>query len=448
MQECKIRRLPVDTGESGWVALTRRRSPLQVLDRDRTADWLIIGAGFAGLSAARRLAQLRSGETIVILEAKEVAQGPAGRNSGFMIDLPHNLAAGGYSPGDTDQSRREIAHNRHALTFAKAAAAEYAMPRDTFNPCGKINAAATERGDELNAAFARSLADIGEPFEHFDAQQMRELTGSSYYVGGIRTPGAVMIQPAAYIYTLAAGLTSVADLYENAPVIGLKREGHIWAAQTPRGTIRAPKVILGVNGHIEDFNGFRGRLIHIFTYASMTKALRRGADGYGATGTTAWGLLPADSMGATVRKITTGNDERVVIRTRYTYDPCLKVSPARVAKIAAAQRRSFSARFPLLKNSPFEYSWAGRLCLSLNHVPAFGEIDDGLFSACCENGLGTVKSTLAGVLSAELATGTASSLLSEYLALPPPKRLPPAPLAFLGINSAIRWQEMRAGLEG
>lgn len=447
MQECKVRRLPVDTGESGWVALTKRRSPIEVLDRDRSVDWLIIGAGFAGLSAARRLAQIRPGETIAILEAREVAQGPAGRNSGFMIDLPHNLASGGYSPGNTEQSRREIAHNRHALDFAKAAAAEYGMPPDTFNPSGKINAAATVRGNELNGYFADSLARIGEPFERLDAQQMRELTGSSYYIGGVRTPGAVMIQPAEYIYTLAAGLRSVAHLYENTPVVGLKRESNIWAAHTPRATIRAPKVILGVNGHIEDFGEFRGRLIHIFTYASMTRALKRGTGGYGTTGVAAWGLLPADSMGATVRKITTGDDERIVIRTRYTYDPSLKVSAARVAKIAFAQRHSFSARFPILEDLPFEYSWAGRLCLSLNHVPAFGEIEDGLFSACCENGLGTVKSTLAGLLSAELATGTASDLLNEYLAQPPPKRIPPAPLAFVGINSAIRWQEMRAGRE-
>ena len=102
-------------------------------------------------------------------------------------------------------------------------------------------------------------------------------------------------------------------------------------------------------------------------------------------------------MGATVRKITqTGGEERIVIRTRFTFDPGIRVSEARVAKIAAEQRRSFDARFPQLDGLPFEFSWAGRLCLSLNHVPAFGEVEEDLFSACCENGLGTVKSTLAG----------------------------------------------------
>ena len=384
----------------------------------------------------------------MVVDAREVAQGPAGRNSGFMIDLPHNLAAGEYSPGDAAQARREIAHNRFAIAFAAAAAAEYGMARGTFDPCGKTNAAATARGERLNADFARSLARMGEPFETLDAAAMREMTGTSYYVSGLRTPGAVMIQPATYIRTLAAALRPVAEIYENSPVVGLGREGRLWAARTPHGTVRARKAILAVNGHVEDFGHFGGRLMHVFTYASMTGALRRGMDGYGRTGVAAWGLLPADPMGATVRKITHADEERIVVRTRFTYDPGLRVSEERVAGIAAEQRRSFDARFPHLEDLPFEFSWAGRLCLSLNHVPAFGEVEEDLFSACCENGLGTVKSTLAGVLAADLATGTRSTILDEFQAQPAPKRLPPAPLARLGVNSFIRWQELRAGREG
>jgi glycine/D-amino acid oxidase-like deaminating enzyme len=446
--ERPIRRLPVDTGQSGWLALSARQAPVRPLERDRTADWLIVGAGFAGLSAARRLAQVRPGETIAVVDAREVAQGPAGRNTGFMIDLPHNLAAGEYSPGDAAQSKQEIAHNRFAIAFAAAAAAECGMARSTFDPCGKTNAAATARGEKLNADFARSLARMGEAFENLDAKAMRELTGTSYYASGLHTPGAVMIQPAVYIRTFAAALRPVADIYENSPVVGLRREGKLWAARTPHGTVRAPKAILAVNGHVQDFGHFGGRLMHVFTYASMTRALRRGMDGYGRTGAPAWGLVPADPMGATVRKITHADEERVVIRTRFTFDPTLRVSEARVARIADEQRRSFDARFPHLKDLAFEFSWAGRLCLSLNHVPAFGEIEEDLFSACCENGLGTVKSTLAGVLAADLATGTRSTILDEFQAQPAPKRLPPAPLAFVGINSVIRWQELRAGREG
>jgi glycine/D-amino acid oxidase-like deaminating enzyme len=84
----------------------------------------------------------------------------------------------------------------------------------------------------------------------------------------------------------------------------------------------------------------------------------------------------------------------------------------------------------------------------MNHVPAFGEIEENMYSACCENGLGTVKSTLAGVLAADLATGARSEHLEKFRHQPRPSRLPPEPIAWLGINSVIRLQELRAGREG
>ena len=86
--------------------------------------------------------------------------------------------------------------------------------------------------------------------------------------------------------------------------------------------------------------------------------------------------------------------------------------------------------------------------MSRNHVPAFGEVEEGLYSACCENGLGTVKSTLAGMMVADLATGTTSPELAEYSSQPEPTRLPPEPFAWLGVNAVIRLQELRAGREG
>lgn len=422
---------------------------LAALERDIAADWLIIGAGFAGLSAARRLAQLRPGSRIVVLDAKRVAEGPAGRNSGFMIDVPHNLSSGNYSSGNAGQSRQEIAHNRHAIEFASSAANEYGMSRATFDSCGKINGAASERGEKHNSEFAASLAAIGEAFTLLDSRAMAELTGTTYYTSGIHTPGAAMIQPADYIHALAAGLRASAHvlLYENSPVVGMRRESDRWVAECIRGSVTAPKVIVAVNGYVEDFGYFRGRLMHVFTYASMTKALRMGMAGFGRTGAPAWGLLPADPMGATVRKITVGDHERIVIRTRFTYDPKLTVSDNRVARIAAQQRRSFDRRFPHLNGLDFEQSWAGALCLSLNSVPAFGEVEEGVYSACCDNGLGTVKSTLAGLLAAELAVGTRSRILEEFVCQAAPSRLPPPPLAFLGVNAVIRWQEWRAGRE-
>jgi len=187
--------------------------------------------------------------------------------------------------------------------------------------------------------------------------------------------------------------------------------------------------------------------MHIFAYASMTAAIPEDV-ARRVCGQDRWALLPADAMGATVRKITSSGQSRIALRTKYTYETKLETPDWRMLRMAEAHKKALVARFPGLATIPLEHSWSGRLCLSVNHVPAFGEIEEGLFSACCENGLGTVKSTLAGMLAAELATGTGSRQLDEFMDHQVPRRLPPEPLAWLGINSVIRLQELRAGREG
>ena len=70
-------------GPSAWNDLLPKRKILPSLDGNLTSDWLIVGAGFAGLSAARRIQKEAPNDSIVILDAVELASGPAGRNSGF-----------------------------------------------------------------------------------------------------------------------------------------------------------------------------------------------------------------------------------------------------------------------------------------------------------------------------------------------------------------------------
>lgn len=447
MSSINIRQLPIETGRSGWEAIAQRLFPARHLDQHITADWLIIGAGFAGLSAARRLQQLRPEDKVVVLDAQQLAIGAAGRNSGYMIDVPHNLSSGEYSSDDAEATALEIEQNRFAIDFAKQAATDYGMSATTFDPSGKINAAVTPRGLKFNQRFAASLKNIGEAFELLDASAMRELTGSDYYQGGLRTPGAVLIQPAEYIYQFANGLHRKVAIYEDSPVLSLSRQGSTWLAKTPQASVSAAKVILAVNGHLQAFGFAQRRLMHVFTYASMTAGYNPAEFKKGISGADRWAILPADPMGATVRKVTHQGLARIVTRTRFTYDPGMHVSSARVQTIAREQRQSFDARFPELRSIPMEFSWAGRLCLTRNNVPVFGELEPHLYSACVENGIGTVKSTLAGVLAVDLATQQTSHHLDSYQNFPKASLLPPEPITWLGANATIRWQELRAGRE-
>ncbi|MGA9434377.1 MAG: FAD-binding oxidoreductase [Roseobacter sp.] len=442
----RVKRLPRDPGPAGWDKLLPDAAPATPLEQDTTADWLVIGAGFAGLAAARRLQQLCPADRIVILDATRVGAGPAGRNSGFMIDLPHDLASENYG-GALEADRAQTEDNRRAIAFAHEMVRDFKVAPEAFVAAGKTNSAATPKGMAHNKIFARHLASLGEPHEMLDAQDMRDLTGTTYYTGGLYTPGCVMIQPAMFVRAIAAALRSNrVHLHEESPVTALDRAGQDWVATTPNGRVTAPKIILAVNGHLESFGHMTGRLMHVFTYASMTRALTD-AESAALGGQPVWGVTPADPLGTTVRRISGLGGNRIVIRNRFTFDPTLEVKDTRIDRVAVDHDRAFAARFPMLRDVTMEHRWGGRLCLSYNNVQVVKELEQGLWSACCQNGLGTAKGTLAGMLVAEAANGVSSPALTRALQAPLPKKLPPAPLARVGANARLRWGEWRAGRE-
>ena len=443
-----VRQSPPDHGESGWAELLPNREPKPPLEHDIEADYLIVGAGFAGLSAARRLMQLDSTAKIVIVESRQIAEGPSGRNSGFMIDLPHMLSSDGYA-GALDNDQRDISMNRAAIGFAKSMVDEFKLPKAAFDLRGKWNAAATKGGLKHNADYHAHLDKLNEPHELFNASQMLALTGTSYYQGGLWTPGTAIFQPVAYIRGIADALANMpqCELYEETPVVSLNKQPNHWIVKTHCGSIRANKVILAVNGLIENFGFYAERLMHINLYASMTRELTveeinrlGGAD--------QWEFTPADPLGSTMRRISGVGGHRLLVRNRCTYDPTLTMPSDRLSKIAVDHDRTFYRRFPMLKDVKMEYRWSGRLCLSRNNVWVVGEVTENLFTACCQNGLGATKGTIAGVVVAEKASEKAiDSLMPDFIQQDLPKKLLPEPLMTLGAKGYLKFRELCAGKE-
>jgi len=382
-----------DLGEAGWNQLLPARQPQPTLDNDIDADYLIIGAGFAGLAAARRLMQLEKGAKIVLLEARQVGEGPSGRNSGFMIDLPHEVSSSHYA-GQVSRDQIQIRMNRTAIEFARKMVDSYHLPEEAYLPVGKINAAATKAGLDHNESYARHLDALGEPCRMLDAAEMQSLTGSDYYQGGLWTPGTAIIQPAMYIRGIADGLVDAGcHLFEQSPVIDLKVQGQYWRISTESGSVKAAKTILAVNGLIQNFGYYRRRLMHFNLYASMTRELSE-QEVNQLGGESRWAFTPADPLGSTVRRISGTGGHRLLIRNRCTYEPGLRLPNDRLERISADHDRAFYSRFPMLKHVAMEYRWSGRLCLSRNSVWAIGEVEKTCLAPVARMAWGAQKGLL------------------------------------------------------
>ena len=79
------RKLTYDGVRNGWYAILPDPVPTRVLSGDALADWAALGGGACGLSFARRIAELRPDDTVILVEGMRVGYGTSGRNAGFML---------------------------------------------------------------------------------------------------------------------------------------------------------------------------------------------------------------------------------------------------------------------------------------------------------------------------------------------------------------------------
>ena len=88
-QHTKNMKIVNDLGCS-WINDLDKRSNIKTLDKDKSCDWLIIGAGYTGLSAARKLSELHPNQKIILVDAQLAGEGASGRNSGYLVETTLN----------------------------------------------------------------------------------------------------------------------------------------------------------------------------------------------------------------------------------------------------------------------------------------------------------------------------------------------------------------------
>src|SRR5690554_2159996 len=143
--------IPQDDKCNGWYQLLPGPAPANRLNAPIVADWLVIGAGFTGLAAARRVAELRRSERVVLLEALRVGQGASGRNTGFVIDLPHKRDL----EGDNHKRKQKLLSlNRAAVEDLQALVKHHAIDCG-WSLGGKYQGAVGERGLKYLSHYER-----------------------------------------------------------------------------------------------------------------------------------------------------------------------------------------------------------------------------------------------------------------------------------------------------
>ncbi len=436
----KVHKLPNDDKTCGWYHTLPPPPPGERVTGDRSFDYVVLGAGFAGLAAARRLAERLPGTEVALVEAQRVGYGASGRNSGFLIDLPHNLAESDHASA-AEESRREMRLNEFAISTLRDLVRTHGIECQ-WSERGKYHAAIEDKGMRDLEGFRRALDRLGEPYRDLDAGSLSEALGTRYYREGVHTPGCILIQPAALARGLGANLPENVRLFEESPVAEIDYGAEI-TLSCPAGSVRTKTLLLATNGFTTQLGFERNRLISIMTFGSLTRPLTE-AEQAALGGEHDWGVIPADHLGTTLRYT---QDNRLLIRNCFTYAPDYICGAEALGEIYAHHIAAFEARFPMLPEVTFEHTWGGVLTMSRNGAPCFGQLSDNVFAAVCHNGVGIAKGTTSGMLLADLVTGARSEHLLDMLAYPRPAANIPQPFLGWGVRVRIAREQRRAGRE-
>jgi len=429
----KINRLPKDDKTNGWSAILPKRRAHDPVKGDVAADWVVLGGGYAGLAAARRLAENRPDDKIVLIEAGEAGENASGRNSGFGIDLPHNV---GSSLDELDGSHRFMRLARMALDHLEGVVETHGVGCD-WRRAGKYHTAVSPRGTrEVLEPFAKELEALGEPFEWVEGEALRGKLGSPHFTAGVYTPGCVLMNPAALCRGLADTMPQNVTVFENAPVLEANFQNGVHLT-TAGGSVRAPKMIMAANGFSEQFGFHPRRFLHLIAHASLTRPLTEAERAeFGVE--QAWGLTPANAFAGITMRYT--EDHRILIRQGLSYRPNQRIGANEQAQVQARHKALFDARFPMLKGVEMAHTWSGFVCLSRNGAPAFGPLAPNIWSAVCQNAVGVTKGTFGGILAADLACGRDNPLIADMESLGAPDILPPRPFLDLGVRARFQWE--------
>lgn len=416
----------------GWNAMLPARTPTAPATGRISAKYAIVGAGFTGLAAARRLSELEPDAEIVILEATTVGEGSSARNSGFLT--PADIA-GSADPGAVNLNILRNRYVTEGFDWLLALILQYGINCD-LHQTGRIKAAATASGEAAVHDLLAIVQALHIPHTLLDAGQLRERIGTGYYRLGLFTEVGHLVQPAALIRGLADALPPNVRLYEQSPVLAL-RKADKWHLETGDARVTADTVIMATNSSIKSFGYLRDRLVTIYTYAAITQPLRP-AESARLGSMSSWGLLPAHRLGTTLRRVGT---DRLMVRSLYAYERGVASAYVRSELLARFRRR-----YPELAHVDFDHTWGGTTALTMNGSPFWGKLDDRLYASAGCNGSGIVKGTVLGKQLAEHILGhdVESSLLAAYGAA---NWIAPEPFRALGFKVISAVERRRAGLE-
>ena len=382
--------------KSYYESSVQRELDEPALSGDIRADVVIVGAGFAGLSAAIELAQ--RGYEVVVLEADRVCSGASGRNGGqAIVGFASGQAPLEQQLGPAD-AKRAWEMSLEGLDLLDQRIAEFEIDCDRAH--GYLYVAETARkAKALEAEMTALDRDYGLATEWATGADVQHYIQSARYCAAAYERTSGHLHPLKYGLGLARAAKRLGvKIFENSPVVELHR-GPTLAAVTAHGQVRASFGVLAGNCTLGEYGprvapDINARIMPVGTYIVGTAP-----------------LAPEVCARLIARNAAVCDNNFVLDYFRFSADHRLlfggrvSYSAHTPARLQERMAERLAAVFPELSEVRIDYVWGGFVDISMNRAPDFGRLGSNLYYLQGFSGHGVALTGLAGQLVAQAVAG-------------------------------------------
>ncbi len=393
--------------DSLWATSATPAPNTPALAGKHSADVVVVGAGFTGLSTALHLGE--AGKTVIVLEAGEPGWGASGRNGGQVNPgwrmLPSEITA-------------KYGHNRgpavldmlnKACDLAFDVIERHSIACDAERP-GFVHAGFGQTGRAFLDGWIREWGELGVKVERHDRASLKKLIGTDFYPFAMRDPRGGHLQPMSYARGLArATMAKGATVHGKSHVHAIHEQGTGWRVVTDGGEVEAEHVVLCTNAYSDRlWPDLRKTIIPVTTFVAASEPL--GADQLKS-------ILPGRHAVAETRRglhyFKLDRDNRFVIGGRGNFTNLKEPGSTEHLK------RTTREIYPALEGVGWQYGWGGQVAVTPDHTPRLFNLAKNVHAGLGFNGRGVAMCTMFGTQLTRAVLGEETDMPIEPIDIVP-----------------------------